>query len=279
MITFSPPAGDATAAFKDALRRCLKPTDLPHGCFHSLHLTEGIYRFDSPLTLDLSGVGSYGWRMLGQGQATRLIFPRLSTTPALTILGGGPATPVFHVRLGDFGVSAQVRGPAPAVMFGSGDMRDQFNVFDLDGLCIVNGHNVEAGPALEVNGAYQCWFGGAYGSTGKHGGLRLRQCRFCTFWCSPSCTQGPYLHLSGPGEISNCTFISPDIEGAPPPPGSVGLLIDSPHARNNVFSAPLFSNLETGVNAVAGNNNQMLAPEFSASVKRHWAGTVGVRIM
>lgn len=277
MIKLSPPQGgqDATPMFLDAVYKCLYPKDLPAGFKHNLKLEEGEFNFKSNLSIDLSSLGGRGWKIFGSGGNTVLNFMQAPDNMPAIMFTCGAAKPIFYFDLLDLAVIGRTKAPLPLVMLGRGDFVGEMNVLHVERVNFICGGE-NAGPAIEVNNVFGSSFDGIFSSAGKSGGMRLRQVQFSKFFVS-CCSNGggPYLHITGGYNISN-HFQCPDIEGAEPPPNSVGLLIDSPNAIKNVFSAPYFSNLEIGVRATAGRGNKLDTPMFSGSVRRSFAERVGL---
>jgi hypothetical protein len=230
------------------------------------HIPAGRFRIDAA-DLDLARAARTGVRVSGDGAQRSILMPR----------GGGirfvcTARDCFFSKLEDFGVRAAT--PGPAVALGRADLSDALNSFVLDSIVVNNDDPTDRAVGLESNGVYASDFRDVVvNNAGRGVAVELRQTQFARF-------QGAAGHagvgiLLTKGYNFGNVFAGVDLETL-----DVDVRIDSTASRRNVFLGGQYVWNVAAVEAVAGNGNLFVEPNFgSGPASTAFKGAVGAEIV
>jgi hypothetical protein len=201
------------------------------------------------------------------------------------------ANPYYRFHLRDLQITGSTlyssSASTPVVQLGRQDYRDALSGCEFTNLVVnntaVTGSTV--GQAMFVGLVQNSRFEGTFTSADTNG-LWISAAQYCRFLVS--CTTGANggtkaaLYLTnGPNAaaaFAACNlFLNADSESTGAS-GSVGVLIDGSHWYNNVFVAPYFSNLATGISATAGSGNLVYSPYYNSNVTTNVGSTVGLAV-
>jgi hypothetical protein len=230
------------------------------------HIPAGKYRVAAG-NLDLAAGARTGVRVSGDGAQRSILLPQ----------GGGirlvcSSRDAFFSKFEDFGVRAATPGPAFAL--GRADLSDALNSFVLDSIVVNNDDPTDNAVGLESNGVYASDFRNVVVNNAGHGvAIKFRQTQFVRF-------QGAAGHagvgiLLTQGYNFGDVFAGVDLETL-----DVDVRIESAASRHNVFLGGQYVWNVAAVDAVAGNGNVFVEPNFATGpASAAFKGAVGTEIV
>jgi hypothetical protein len=258
-------SNDDSTAFAGALRAALA-TDQP------LFLPRATYRLGHPLVIDYTPSATTGFRLMSFGAILDGRGIGHGPVLAVTCSGGSTATPrgcFYFKEEGTLFVYADTDDYA--VVIGRRDFADAQNAIKIDHLLVNNANPGARSGGLQLNFVLGSEIFAVADTAGGAAGIALEQMQFSRLGGAGSANApgGAALLIENGYSFAN-TIESIDLEVAP-----ICLVVASPHAAHNTFVSP-YMGCPTGVDATAGNANQLVNPLFAGNVKRRFAAALGI---
>lgn len=233
----------------------------------NVYLPQGVYKCHQSLALDTNPVASTGLLLRGASKSTVLDFSSVISGTAFQVYCSSASADYLVIE----DLAIQGNTVDTVFMLGQSDFSDAFNETSLNRITV---QNFGAGSAATLNYLNTCRVHGNFDSNGS-AGLIVRQAEFSIFEVSCSAAQGYCLYLTDGFVFSN-TFISTDIETGGES-GTSGIVIDGANVTGNTFLGTAISQVETALNATAGNSNTLINTTFGGDITDVFSSVVGLR--